>query len=87
MSREDKTQNGKRMTETKLTGKKARKLSKKRAKIKKLQKVSKGNFAEGKITRIEPRRYMRTVTSGTSPWRNNIAVGPIYPLEFHPKWT
>jgi hypothetical protein len=39
MSREDKTQNGKRMSETKLTGKKARKLSKKRAKIKKLQKT------------------------------------------------
>jgi hypothetical protein len=39
MSREDKTQNGKRMTETKLTGKKARKLSKKRAKIGKLQKT------------------------------------------------
>jgi hypothetical protein len=33
MSREDKNQNGKRMTETKLTGKKARKLGKKRSKI------------------------------------------------------
>jgi hypothetical protein len=39
MSREDKTQNGKRMIETKLTRKKARKLSNKRAKIEKLQKV------------------------------------------------
>jgi hypothetical protein len=39
MSREDMTQNGKRMTETKLTGKKARKLSKKRAKIRNLQKT------------------------------------------------
>ena len=39
MSREDKNQNGKRMTKTKLTGKKARKLSKKRAKIEKLQKT------------------------------------------------
>jgi hypothetical protein len=39
MSREDKNQNGKRMTETKLTGKKDRKLSKKRAKIRKLQKT------------------------------------------------
>jgi hypothetical protein len=39
MSREDKTQNGKRMTKTKLTGKKARKLIKKRAMIEKLQKV------------------------------------------------
>jgi hypothetical protein len=36
MSREDKTQNGKRMTETKLTRKKARKISKKRAKIENL---------------------------------------------------
>jgi hypothetical protein len=39
MSREDKTHNGKRMTETKLTGKKDRKLSKKRDKNEKLQKV------------------------------------------------
>ena len=38
MSREDKNQNGKRMTETKLTGKKDRKISKKRSKIEKLQK-------------------------------------------------
>jgi hypothetical protein len=36
MSREDKTHNRKRMTEMKLTGKKARKLSKNRAKIKNL---------------------------------------------------
>jgi hypothetical protein len=41
MSREDKNQNGQRMTETNLTGKKARKISKKRAKIKKLQKIPK----------------------------------------------
>ena len=39
MSREDKDQNGKRITETKIIGKKARKLSKKRAKIKELQKI------------------------------------------------
>jgi hypothetical protein len=36
MLKEDKNQNGKRTTEMKLTGKKARKLSKKRAKIEKL---------------------------------------------------
>jgi hypothetical protein len=42
MSKEDKNQNGKKNTETKLTRKKARKLSKKRAKIKKLQKVLEG---------------------------------------------
>jgi len=35
----DKNQNGKRMTEMKLTGKKAGNISKKRANIKKLQKV------------------------------------------------
>jgi hypothetical protein len=35
----DKNQNGKSQTKTKLTGKKARKLSKKRDKINKLQKV------------------------------------------------
>jgi hypothetical protein len=39
MSREDKNQKGKRMTEMNLTGKNDRKLSKKRAKIEKLQKV------------------------------------------------
>jgi hypothetical protein len=42
MPRGDKNQNGKRNTETKLTGKKARKLSKKRSKIEKLQKVPEG---------------------------------------------
>jgi hypothetical protein len=39
MSREDKNQKGKNMTETKPTGKKARKLSKKKDKIKNLQKT------------------------------------------------
>jgi hypothetical protein len=42
MSKEDKNQNGKRNTETKLTGKKDIKLSKKRAKIEKLQKNTEG---------------------------------------------
>jgi hypothetical protein len=37
MPKEDKNQNGKRTTKTKITGKKARKLSKKREKVKKLQ--------------------------------------------------
>jgi hypothetical protein len=36
MTKEDRNHNGKITTETKLTGKKARKLSKKRAKIEKL---------------------------------------------------
>jgi hypothetical protein len=44
MPKEDKKQNGKRHTETKLTGKKARRLSKKRAKTNKLQKVREGNL-------------------------------------------
>jgi len=42
MSKENKNQNGKRITKTKLTGKKARKLSKKKAKIEKLQKIPEG---------------------------------------------
>jgi hypothetical protein len=42
MTKEDKNQNGKRNIETKLIGKKDRKLSKKRAKIKNLQKVPEG---------------------------------------------
>jgi hypothetical protein len=42
MSREDNIQNGKMVTKTKLTGKKARKLSKKRAKIGKSQMTPEG---------------------------------------------
>jgi hypothetical protein len=42
LPKEDKNHNGQRNTEMKLTGKKARKLSKKRAKTKKLQKVPEG---------------------------------------------
>jgi hypothetical protein len=42
ISKEDKNQNGKKNTETKLTEKKARKLSKKRAKIEKLHNVLEG---------------------------------------------
>jgi hypothetical protein len=48
MSREDKVQNGKRVTETKLTGKNARKLSKKRAKIEKLQTTPEGTSPKEK---------------------------------------
>ena len=44
MPKGDKNQNGKRNTETKITGKKARKLSKKRAKIEKLQRVLEGTL-------------------------------------------
>jgi len=42
MSKENKNQNGKRIIETKLTGKKARNISKKKAKIEKLQKILAG---------------------------------------------
>jgi hypothetical protein len=42
MSKENKNQNGKGITEMKLTGKKARKLSKKRAKIDRLHKIPEG---------------------------------------------
>jgi len=63
MSREDMNQNGKRMTETKLTGKKARKLSKKRAKIKKLQKTpeessQKENSQQLSFVRISKQQHM-----------------------------
>jgi hypothetical protein len=42
MTKEDKNQNGKRNTETKITGKKARKINKKGEKVKKLQKGPEG---------------------------------------------
>jgi predicted ATP-grasp superfamily ATP-dependent carboligase len=42
MSKENKNQNGKRITEMNITRKKARKLSKKRAKIDRLQKIPEG---------------------------------------------
>jgi hypothetical protein len=42
ISKENKNQNEKRITETKLTGKKSRKLSKKKDKIEKLQKIPEG---------------------------------------------
>jgi hypothetical protein len=52
MLKDNKNQNGKETTETKLTGKKARKLSKKRAKIGKLQKIPEGTSYRKKICRI-----------------------------------
>jgi hypothetical protein len=63
MTKEDKNQNGKRNTETKLTGKKARKLSKKRAKIEKLQKVPEGTsqtekLQNGSFVGISEQRHM-----------------------------
>jgi hypothetical protein len=63
MSKEDKNQNGKRNTEMKLTGKKARKLSKKRAKIEKLQKDPEGtsqkeNLQNWSFVGISEQRHM-----------------------------
>jgi hypothetical protein len=48
MSREDKNYNGKRMTKMKLTRKKDRKISKKRANIEKLQKIPEENSQKEK---------------------------------------
>jgi hypothetical protein len=63
ISKENRNQNGKRTTETKLTGKKARKLSKKRAKIEKLQKIpdrtsQKENLQNGSFAEISEQRPM-----------------------------
>jgi hypothetical protein len=61
--KEDKNQNGKRHTESKLTGKKARKLSKKRDKIENLQKILEGTSQKEKLQNwnfvgISEHRYM-----------------------------
>jgi hypothetical protein len=52
MSKENKNHNGKRITETKLTGKKARKLSKKRAKIDRLQNILEGTLQKEKLQNL-----------------------------------
>jgi hypothetical protein len=49
MPKEDKNHNGKRNNKMKITGKKARKLSKKRANIKNLQKVLEGTSEREKL--------------------------------------
>jgi hypothetical protein len=63
MPKEDKNQNGKRNNEMKLTGKKARNLSKKREKIEKLQKVPEGtsqkeNLQNWNFVGISEQRHM-----------------------------
>jgi hypothetical protein len=63
MLKEDRNQNGKRQTELKITGKKARKLSKKRVKIEKLQEIPDGtsqkeNSQNGSFARISEQRPM-----------------------------
>jgi hypothetical protein len=62
MLREDKNKNGKRNPETQITGKKARKLSKKKAKLEKLQEVPEKTSQEADLQNLnlagiaEPRR-------------------------------
>jgi secreted PhoX family phosphatase len=75
MPKEDKNQNGKRNTEMKITGKKARKLSKKREKIEKLQKVPEGTSQKEGFQNLNFVGISVQCTHGTSPWRSNIAVG------------
>jgi hypothetical protein len=62
MSKENKNQNGNRITETKITGKKARNLSKKRAKIKRLQNIPEGASTEEKLVEFELHRDIRPAT-------------------------
>jgi hypothetical protein len=52
MPKGDKNQNGKRNTKTKITGKKARNLSKKRAKLENLQNIPKGTSQKEKLKNL-----------------------------------
>jgi hypothetical protein len=62
MSKENKNQSGKRITETNLTGKKARKLSKNISKIDRLQNIPKGTSQNEKLVEIELRRDIKPMT-------------------------
>jgi hypothetical protein len=84
--RGDKNQNGKRNTEMKLTGKKARKLSKKREKIEKLQKVPE-ETSEGKFAKLGLRRDIKTMPHVTSPWGSNIVIGKSITIRLTPEWV
>jgi hypothetical protein len=59
----------------KLTGKKSRKLCKKRDKIIQVIEGSRGNFAEGKFAKLELHWDNRTTSHVTSPCQRNIAIG------------
>jgi hypothetical protein len=84
---EDKNKNGKRIPETvketQITGKKARKLNKKNAKLENLQEVKETrmedfadwNLAGGRFTGFEPRWNNRSTQIWTSPWRSYITIG------------
>jgi hypothetical protein len=84
MPKGDKNQNGKKNTETKITRKKAIKLSKKREKIEKLQKVPEGTSqkvqegtSEGRSPEFELCRSIRIAQHGTWPWRSDIVIESI----------
>ena len=62
MLKKNKNQNGKRIPETKLTGKKARKLSKRRANINRLHNISEGTSQNEKLVEIELHRDIRPTT-------------------------
>jgi hypothetical protein len=62
MSTENKNQNGKGITKTKLNRKKARKLSKKRAKIDRLQKIPEGASQKENLQNLNFARDIRPVT-------------------------
>jgi hypothetical protein len=68
MPKEDKNQNGKRNAETKITRKKARKLSKKRAKIEKLPKGPEGTSRKEYLQNWNSSRYQNS-----APWHFAMA--------------
>jgi hypothetical protein len=77
MPSEDKNQNGKRNLVTQIIGKKARKLSKKKAKLEKLQEDSERTSQKEKSLEFELRRNIRAAQIGTLPWWSNITIGGI----------
>jgi hypothetical protein len=73
----DKNQNGKRNPETQITGKKARKLSKKKAKLEKLQEVPERTLQKEDLQNLNFVWNIRTTQIGTSPWQSNMTIGGI----------
>jgi hypothetical protein len=82
MLKDDKNRNGKETTETRLTGKKARKLSKKRDKI---YRIFQRELRRKKICRIGASSGYQNMTHGTSPWRSNIVVGADISVRLPPR--
>jgi hypothetical protein len=68
MPRGDKNQNGKRNPVTQITGKKARKLNKKKAKLEKLQEVPEKTSQKEGLQNSNFVRISETTQNGTSPW-------------------